>query len=98
MDFVAHCVGVFFLFLFLWVGGLNGWNFVNGLRGRKTASYIPLVGGICGILGLGSIGPWARHWVWLPLVLDFGTIPLFAWTTFFYLFILPFKRKPPLQK
>jgi hypothetical protein len=93
---VASVVSVALLLVFGWVAALNWWNVVNGLRGRKTGSFIPFLGGFCGVFGMifSGIG-WLGRWAWVPLVVDFGTIPLFLWTIVFMLFGLPCRGKRP---
>jgi hypothetical protein len=43
---------------------------------RRPPSWIPLVGGISGAAGLWLLPIAALHrWWWLPLVLDWGSVP-----------------------
>jgi hypothetical protein len=69
------------LALFAFVAALNWRNVLRGLRGRKTNSSIPLVGGISGFIGIiflaKILGESVSRWRWLPLFLDWGKIPLF---------------------
>ena len=73
-------VAALFLF-FAWIAFLNVVNFGQGIRGKKTGSSIPLIGGISGAIAL-SITPWpeANRWWWLPLLLDYGCVPLLTFT------------------
>ena len=51
---------------------------VAKLRGRRRdASFVPIVGGLAGVVGL-LLVPWGAarmNWIWLPAVLDVGTVP-----------------------
>jgi hypothetical protein len=50
-------------------------------------SWVPLIGGVSGILGaLVSPVETIRHLWWLPLLLDFGCIPGFLYTLVVLLF------------
>ena len=43
-------------------------------REQQAPSFVPFVGGIAGVLGLGMLGvPWS--WRWVPVLADFGTGP-----------------------
>ena len=52
---------------------------------EQAPSFVPFVGGILGVIGLGQLDvPWT--WRWLPLLLDFGSGPLLlagAWASVF---------------
>jgi hypothetical protein len=46
------------------------------LRGRQS-SPLPLVGGLAGAAGLRLIPvPGVQAWWWLPLIFDYGSVPL----------------------
>ncbi len=69
----------------LWMTLLNWGTVWLGLRGRKAPSWIPLLGG--GTLALALLiaphNPWRNLW-WVPLLLDWGSIPgltAAAWLT-----------------
>lgn len=52
-----------------WVWVIQGW------RGKKTHSLIPLLGGILGCLGVVFSGvPGAKGFWWVPFVIDPGSI------------------------
>lgn len=71
----ALCAVVFALLAFF-----NAWTVANYFRTRKHVSAIPLVGGIAGAIAL-SILP-VNHlasWWWLPLLLDYGSLPMFVY-------------------
>ncbi len=43
-------------------------------REQQAASFVPFVGGIVGVIGLGMLDvPWS--WRWVPALADFGTGP-----------------------
>jgi hypothetical protein len=96
-TWLAIGTGMAFLAVFLLIASLNWWNLLNTLRGRKSGSSIPLIGGLCGFLGLillgKCLGEATGKSLWLPLVLDWGTLPLITWTLIFFLFVLPFISK-----
>ncbi len=49
---------------------------------KRRSSQVPLVGGVAGALGL-IVAPWGlAKWAWLPMAIDFGTIPLLAFAIF----------------
>lgn len=87
-------VGTLFFVLFLWVAGLNAsvlW--IHYVQHKRTPSWIPLLGGIFGVLAVFAVPiPGIRQWWWLPLLLDFGSIPGFIQTFIYYLIRL--MRKP----
>jgi hypothetical protein len=66
---------------------LNWICVIQGLRGKSTSSWIPLLGG-----GLGAIGCWVApddtltRWWWVPLVIDFGSAPGLLFTAVYPLF------------
>jgi hypothetical protein len=46
------------------------------VRRRKSPSWIPIIGGLCGAISLAIVPlPGAKWWWWLPLILDWGSIP-----------------------
>ena len=63
--------------VFLWVGSLNAIVFWKGVVLRhRTSSAIPLLAGVCGTVAL-LIVPLTgvRRWGWIPLLLDWGSLP-----------------------
>jgi hypothetical protein len=53
---------------------------------RKAPSWIPLVGGVTGVIGLWIIPvPAAHRWWWVPLVLDWGSLPGFSMVAYYVL-------------
>jgi hypothetical protein len=63
--------------LFIWLATMNAMVFWNTfIHRKKTSSWIPIIGGIFGMLSL-IIVPIAsaKRWWWLPLVVDWGSIP-----------------------
>lgn len=70
------------LLLGAWVIILNWLMFYqNFIIRKKYSSFVPLVGGIFMLIGLYNIPVQSvSKWYWLPLFIDFGSIPLLAWT------------------
>ena len=67
---------------------INWIIFVLQLMKKKTASWIPFLGGFLGVLGLmmlpveGALELW-----WVPLVIDYGCLLGMGHTAFYYLFL-----------
>jgi len=71
-------IGAFLLLLaFLWIAWLNiKVAFKAYVLREPTPSWIPFLGGISGLLGVLCLPvDGARLWWWLPLVLDWGSMP-----------------------
>jgi hypothetical protein len=70
----------------VWLASMNAYVFFKGFILRKKApSWIPLVGGLCGALSVIALPvPGVRYWWWVPLVLDWGSVPGLL-TTLFYI-------------
>ena len=79
------------VFTYLAVGNL--YLVLKPLFGRKPESWIPLIGGVSGTLAC-LIAPSIeiRAWWWLPLLLDFGTLPGSVWTG---VYLLWRRQRPP---
>ena len=75
--------------VFVWLATLNAtvvWQ--GGFRRKKTSSWIPLVAGVCGSLALVVAPlPQASRWWWIPLILDWGSIPGLLFTLGYFLFV-----------
>lgn len=86
-----------------WIGGtiffvlaahlmiLNGMVFWKGyVKREKTGSWIPLLGGVLGAIALLLIPAAAvNRWWWILLLLDWGCLPGFLYTAFWYLSAKP---------
>ncbi len=47
---------------------------------KGSTSFAPLFGGLFGVLGLLIVPIQGRFpWLWVPLVVDWGSFPMFAW-------------------
>lgn len=72
----------------LWISFLNWRVFWKiHIQGVKAPSWIPLMGGLFGgiamwILPSGDI----RSWAWIPLLLDWGSLPGIGHSLLFHLF------------
>ena len=71
--FMSFLLATLFLSLMLF----NGYVFIAGLLLKKqTPSWIPMIGGLAGLLAIVAWpGEGAKSLWWLPLVLDWGSIP-----------------------
>lgn len=70
---------------------------IRGAIGLPSGSWSPLLGGV---LGAAAIALWPRHdigsWWWVPLVIDFGSLPGLAWTAWWLL--VRRERRPDDQR
>ncbi len=61
---------------------------IGFIRKRKAPSWVPLVAGLSGAIGLWVLPVAAAHkWWWLPLVLDWGSLPGISHSIFWHLVI-----------
>jgi len=77
MLWLRWIVGGALLALSSWLAGLNGYVFWKGcVRREQTSSWIPVLGGGLGVAALTIIPVvTVNRWWWLPLVLDWGSLP-----------------------
>ena len=83
---IRSCIAVLLLVCCVWVSGFNWSTVVIGLRGKQRApSWVPLIGGITGTVAV-FVSPiaWLHRYWWVPLVLDWGTIPGHIFTFGYY--------------
>lgn len=60
-----------FIVLFGWISIAYVFGMIESRKSRKGFSFIPLVGGISGVIGLAILDwRWALYWFWVPLLLD----------------------------
>lgn len=82
MQWLKWIISVFLVIVFVWISLLNAFVFWRQFVSKlHTASWIPLVGGICGLIAaillpLPSVN---RLW-WLPLFVDSGSLPGLLYT------------------
>lgn len=62
----------------LWLGLALNNAFALVHRGPRGAWFLPLVGGISGVLAVLLLAGTTR-WTWLPAALDMGCLPFLAW-------------------
>jgi len=70
-------LSILFLAISMWVVGLNAFVFWKGrVRKENVGSWIPLIGGTFGAIGLLLIPVPSLHafW-WIPLLIDWGSVP-----------------------
>ncbi|HVM63179.1 MAG TPA: hypothetical protein VMV72_20130 [Verrucomicrobiae bacterium] len=90
-------MGSVLLLASLWLCVLNAVVFWKRyVRKVEAPSWIPLVGGVLGVFGLGAIPVELAHRLcWLPLVLDCGSLPgLFYTIIFSIVFYVRRSRRP----
>jgi hypothetical protein len=55
------------------------------VRRIESPSWIPLLGGVLGVVGmLVAPLPHLKAWVWIPLLLDWGSVPGMGYTVWFH--------------
>ncbi|MCA8915905.1 MAG: hypothetical protein KDB90_10880 [Planctomycetes bacterium] len=84
---VAGLLAALFVLLALGNGSIAFRAFV--LK-QKAPSWIPLIGGVAGAIAFIVVpigGLWM--WAWIPLLLDWGSIPGLMHTALFWLFVVP---------
>ncbi|HOJ78868.1 MAG TPA: hypothetical protein PLZ08_12260 [Bacillota bacterium] len=83
---LATVIAIILLLSGGWITILNFTCFYNGfIKKQKTASWIPLLGAFLCCGGLILIGGKYSTFWWLPFILDFGSLPGFTFTLFFYI-------------
>ena len=80
-------IGTPLLLAGLWLAVLNGVVFwKRHVQKRDSASWIPLLGGLLGVAGLLLLPTAVTHkWWWLPLFLDWGSVPGMAYSIVYHL-------------
>ena len=65
------------LLVFFLISVGNAFSAVAYLWQKRHISAVPFIGGIVGVCGF-LIAPtgWLSHWWWLPLVVDYGSLPI----------------------
>ncbi|MCE5306296.1 MAG: hypothetical protein LLG20_01515 [Acidobacteriales bacterium] len=72
-------LGTVLAMVFLVVAAGNVWTVIGFLVKRERNSAVPLVGGLCGVAACFLLPvPLAGDWWWLPLLLDYGSVPVFS--------------------
>lgn len=70
---VASSLGVVWVI----IASFNGRGMMHSLLARRMGFVIPFIGGLVGLIGV-VVCPLlaSNRWLWVPLVLDVGTLPL----------------------
>jgi hypothetical protein len=93
LNNLTSCVpSLLFFAIFGFVATLNWMTVWAAIFRGKHSSWVPLVGGLFGVLGVRFL-PITRlrsYW-WLPLILDYGSLPGLLYTAWF----LAFRRHRP---
>ena len=74
----AWIIGIVLLLVSFWLCALNATVFWRLFVSKVEApSWIPLLGGVLGVFALGVVIPVepAHRLCWLPLLLDYGSLP-----------------------
>ena len=70
-------VAAILLLVFLLISVGNVFSIIAYLWRKQHISAIPFIGGILGVCGfLAPPVGWLSHWWWLPLVIDYGSLPM----------------------
>lgn len=71
--------GTVLAIIFVVVGSGNAWTVARYVVKKRRSSAVPLVGGICGVAACFLLPvDVLRNWWRLPLLLDYGSLPVFA--------------------
>jgi hypothetical protein len=66
--------------LFTSLAVFNAWTVANYFKTHKHASAIPLLGGVAGAVAISTLPvDHIGSWWWLPLLLDYGSLPMFVY-------------------
>lgn len=90
MDYIRWVLASVLLFMALWVGLANWYIvFTAYFRKKPTGSWSPLLSGVCGAVGLLLLPvEGVKHLAWMPLLLDWGSLPGITVTIVQHLFRL----------
>jgi hypothetical protein len=67
----------------------------NYIRRERTSSWIPIVGGLCGVAAALIVPfPLAKQFWWLPLLLDWGSLPGLSYTLIYLKHLTSAQRNP----
>ena len=81
MEFLLVMLGIACLLAFFWISVFNASVLWASLRRRPRPSWIPLLGGVLGTVGLLLMPLPSLHALWwVPLLLDWGSLPGLAHT------------------
>jgi hypothetical protein len=72
---VSTIFGLALLVVFVVIAAFNTWTVLNYFRSGTHASAIPIIGGAFGALATRLL-PGAETLWWLPLLLDYGCVPI----------------------
>jgi hypothetical protein len=83
------------LLLFCAYGSVGNTRFlwVRYIEKRRPPSWVPLVAGLSGAIGLWVLPLAAAHkWWWVPLILDWGSLPGISHAVLYHLVLRPRNR------
>jgi hypothetical protein len=85
MTIAQHVVSGLALLVAVWVSAGNWYCVILYVVKRRHSSWIPFIGGVVGCFGF-FVSPYSMlrtHW-WLPLFLDWGTVPGHAFALVYF--------------
>ncbi len=87
LAYARWILGIMAVCAFLYIAAGNLYLlYLNRVKAQRH-SLIPLVGGVLGALGLLSIpAQHASEYWWIPLILDFGALPLVVITILWFIY------------
>lgn len=88
MIWIQWIAGIILSVFSAWIICMNGLTFwERHIQHKKTPSWIPLLGGLSGTVGLLILPVIAiKHFWWLPLILDWGSFPGIFYAILWHLF------------
>lgn len=94
MDVLLWILAVALLCMALWVGVVN-WSVVliYWFTRKSVGSWTPLLSGVCGAVGVWLLPvEGASRLAWVPLFLDWGSVPGLLYSAGYYVVYLRQKR------
>jgi hypothetical protein len=80
-DILRWAIGVAALILGCMISLGNWITLIGVIVTKRSSSFVPFVGGVSAAIGIFVLpisGLW--KWAWIPLVADFQSLPITAWT------------------
>ncbi|WP_142930150.1 hypothetical protein [Exilibacterium tricleocarpae] len=86
MEIIRWGLSLLLLFIFLWIFIINWSTVFKRIVSRDVSSWIPLAGGVVGALAfiVSPLEGFNDYW-WVPFLIEWGCLPGFLYTGFFFL-------------